>query len=77
MEIDYERWVSKIMGYDFEIKCKPGSINAITDAFSRHPSLNNLHFGALISVTRVRWLTYLMKYIKIPCSTRLKASFLG
>ena len=30
---EYQKWVSKLMGFDFEIKFKSGSSNAATDAF--------------------------------------------
>lgn len=32
---DFQRWVSKLIGFDFEIQLKPGASNRVTDALSR------------------------------------------
>lgn len=52
---DYQKWVSKLMGYHFTIQYKPGSSNAAADAFSRHPSFHPMQLGALISTASLPW----------------------
>lgn len=42
--VEYQQWVSKLLGYDIEIKFKPIITNKAADTFSRHPSIST-HFG--------------------------------
>ena len=32
-----QKWIAKLMGYDYEIQCKKGSDNIVVDALSRQP----------------------------------------
>ena len=52
---EYQRWISKLMGYDFEIKYKPGTTNQAADAFSRHPSFSHLELDALLTQCSIPW----------------------
>lgn len=46
---EYQKWVSKFLGYDFEIQYRPGLENKAADALSRMPS--NGQFAALTAPT--------------------------
>jgi hypothetical protein len=34
--IPHHQWASKLLGFDFTVEYKPGSINIIADVLSRH-----------------------------------------
>ena len=50
LEEDQHKWVSKLLGYDFEVKYKPGKQNGAADALSR-----KMYFAAISSVQFFDW----------------------
>lgn len=49
---DYQKWVSKLMGYSFDIQFKPGRVNQVADALSRK-SIGGVELGALVSTIQL------------------------
>lgn len=41
---DFQRWVSKLIGFDFEIQFKPGASNRVADVLSR-TKVGEMEFG--------------------------------
>lgn len=55
--MDYQKWVSKLMGFDFEIRFRLGSTNTAADALSRRrheQECNNLVASSSISMEVVQ-----------------------
>lgn len=46
---EFQKWVSKLMGYDFEIHYKPGLSNRVADALSRK-TVGEVELGAIVAV---------------------------
>lgn len=51
---EYQKWVRKLMGYDFEVKYKPRISNRVTDALSRKVK-TEVVCGALVTSVGVYW----------------------
>lgn len=45
---EYQKWISKPLGYDFKIKYKPRASSKVADALSGH-DVGNMECGTLIS----------------------------
>ncbi|GKB20453.1 ty3-gypsy retrotransposon protein [Tanacetum coccineum] len=55
---EQQKWLTKLMGYDFEVRFKPGKENVVADSLSRieHPSL------FAISFPQATWLSEIKTY---------------
>lgn len=51
---EYQKWVRKLMGFDFEVQFKPGASNRVADALSRKPGVVT-EYGTLITSNQVDW----------------------
>ena len=51
---DYQKWMMKLMAFDFVIENNPGKNNRVADALSRIPHLV-LELGALLSSNGIDW----------------------
>lgn len=70
---DYRKWVSKLLGNDFEVRFKPGITNKAIDAFSRHLQFMAIHFNAITaSSCTVDWSVLRQELEKDVTLQRLK-----
>lgn len=53
--MDYQRWVSKLMGYHFQIEYKPGKMNTVVDALSRVDWDDRAELSTMVSAGGVEW----------------------
>lgn len=52
--LEYQKWVRKLMGYDFEVQFKPGVANRVADALSRKQA-GEVLLGALVCRPVLDW----------------------
>ena len=52
---EYQKWVAKLLGYDCEIKFKPGTASSAADALSRHPQFMMFQQLSLCSKADIDW----------------------
>lgn len=52
--VEYQKWVTKLLGYSFEVQLKPGSANRVVDALS-WKSETKTELCSLLSSSEVDW----------------------
>lgn len=73
---DYQKWVTKLLGFDFEIQYKAGASNKVADALSR--KLNGeVALSSLITTPVVSWSVLEEEIRKDPTLQRLKQDLLN
>ena len=72
--VEYQKWAQKLLGYNFDIKFRPGSTNATADALSRHPTLALLQLAAISTATWVDWTALLEEISKDPILSPLRST---
>lgn len=67
---DYQKWVSKLLGFSFEVQFKPGVEICVVDVVSRKTG-ENIEMGALLSVSEFDWTKLDAGWPKIRYYSRL------
>lgn len=78
---DYQRWVRKLIGFDFEIQYKPDTSNRVADALSRKEEgtleYGSHELGALISSQGIDWEALEEEVEKDEMLQKLKADLIA
>lgn len=67
---DNKKWMSKLLGYDFEIQYRPGLENKAADALSR---LSNAPVLVALFMPMVLNLEELQQQVELECLSKIKA----
>lgn len=51
---EYQKWVRKLLGFNYEVQFKPGVTNRVADALSRKER-GDTKLGAMLSTNQVDW----------------------
>ena len=72
---DYQKWMMKLMGFDFTIEYNPGNKNTVVDALSR-VSQGAIELGALLSSNGIDWDLLLEEVDKDATLVRIRVAVL-
>lgn len=51
---EYQKWVRKLLGFNFKVRFKPGATNRVADALSRK-NKEDMELGTLLTTNQVEW----------------------
>lgn len=54
VNVDYQKWVRKLLGFNFKVQYKPGIANRVADALSRKKG-EQVSLGTMLTITTVDW----------------------